>query len=458
MSFKEFGEVVSESSPSFKEFGEIIETSPGSPMKEVGKQAGIGAVRGLGTYGNLLDLIGAQIKNRLLPGHQALTQAEFQAPPEKLGFFQDEDIMPRYSRLPTGEEAEQLLQQLGAETQPKTPAGKTARRVTEGAVGSATLLPTPLAVSAGGAGGAVGGLTEELTGSPLAGDVAEIATNISAFMKGGPQAVGKRAQRLSNLKDLGFSPKEATLLSQGEGKLNFLGKLASKDKKMTNLFKKIYDTHSNLYDGLRDASKDFGFLRGKNLEKLDENLISLMDKLTPGQRKLAEKTIDDFRSKPVSFKSMMDLIHDLNDKFGRVTGGRKAVLTLKSPILEGMKDLNPEAATIFNDLQSSYKNFKTIAKQLKPKHLDTILDASEMLTFAKGLIEAKGGLLVKTLGLTGARKLAREFLINPELQGLVIRYAKATEMGKTNVAQALARQIQKRMPKDTSKPQQETPQ
>lgn len=418
-------------------------------LKEVGKQAGIGAVRGLGTYGNILDLIHAQTKERQTPGQKALIEAEAQAPESILGFLQEEDILPRYTRLPTGEEMEQLLKMFGIKTEPKTPAGKTARRIGEGAIGSAMLLPTPFSLGAGAAGGAVGGLTEELTDSPLAGDVAEIVTNIGAFVKKGPQAVGKRAAKMQTLKVLGFSPKEVTLLSQGKGKLGFLGKLASKDSKMDKLFRKIYDTHSNLYDGLRDASKDFGFLRGAKNEKLDQSLLTAMEKLTPGQRKLAEAVIDDFRRNPVDFKSMMDLIHDLNDKFGRVSGGRKAVLSLKQPILEGMKELNPSAGQVFDELQSSYKNFKSIAKQLKPKMVDEIIDAGKALSYAKGLIELKGGLLVKTLGYTGARKLAREFLINPELQGLTIKFAKATKAGKTNVAQALARQIKNKMEEDS---------
>jgi len=429
---------------------EEISFSPQSDLKEVGKQAGIGAVRGLGTYGNLLDLARLQTKERQTPGQEALTKAEFEAPESILGFLQDEDILPRYTRLPNASEMEQLLKMFGVKTKPKTPAGKTARRIGEGLVGSATLAPTPLAIGAGAAGGAVGGLTEELTGSPLAGDVAEIVTNIGAFAKKGPEALGKRAAKMNTLKELGFSPKEVTLLSQGEKKLGFLGKLASKDAKMEKLFSKIYETHGNLYDGLREASKDFGYLKGASSGRLDEGILSSLEKLTPGQQKLAESVLEDFRRKPQDFKALMDVILDLNDKFGRVTGGRKAILSLKKPIIEGMKELNPSAGQVFEELQSSYKNYKTIAKQLKPKMMDDIIEAGELYSYAKNLLGMKTGLLVKTVGVTGARKLAREFLINPELQGLTIKFAKATKEGKTNVAQALARQIEKRMAKDSA--------
>jgi hypothetical protein len=430
-----------------------IEFSPPSKVEDVGKQLGIGGARGLGTYGNILDLIRAQTKERQFPGQKALTEAEFEAPESILPFLQDDDVLPHYSRLPSGKEVEDFLQQLGIDTEPYTPSGKTARRVGEGTVGAATILPDPTLIAAGAIGGGVGGLTEELTGSELAGDIAEIVTNIAAFLKKGPAAVGKRAEKIKALEGLGFSRKEMTLLSQGEGKLEFLGKLASKDGKMSRLFEQIYAKHGNLYDGLRAASEEFGHLTGKNSEKLTNSIVKAFGDLTPGQQEIVEKLVSKFQSQPVNFKTMMDFIHDMNMKFGTVKGGKKAVLKLKQPVMEAMKDLSPEAGQVFEELQGSYKDFKKIAKRLRPGNLDEILDLGELLGMAKGIINLpadQGGLIMKTLGVTGARKLAREFLINPDLQGIMIRIAKAMREGKTVLAQNLVNKIQKKLPKESS--------
>jgi hypothetical protein len=128
--------------------------------KDVGKQVAVKGTKGIaGAYGNLLDLIRAQTKQRTLPGQQALYEAEFNAPPELLPFLQDEDILPRYSRLPSGEEAEQLLKMVGAPTEGETPAGRIAGRGAEfvgGALpfggGSAKLLAGLGAAGLGGQG------------------------------------------------------------------------------------------------------------------------------------------------------------------------------------------------------------------------------------------------------------------------------------------------------------------
>lgn len=434
--------------PSFIEEVEADFSSGKEKLKEVGKQVGIGGVRGVGAYGNILDLLRAQPKERLLPGQKALAQAEFEAPESLLPFLQDDDLLPHYSRLPSGEEMEDFLQILGVDTEPYTEAGKTARRIGEGGVGAGMFGPIPALIGAGLVGGAVGGLTEELTGSPLAGDVAEITTNIGALLKKGPTALGKRGAHLRKLQALGFSPQEATLLSQGKGKLGFLGKLASKDSKMDDLFKKIFQKHSNLYDGLRATSKELGYLSGSKGEKLTEGIFKALDDLTPGQQEIVSKLVENFQSKPVTFKSMMDFIHDLNMKFGTVQGGKKAVLKLKQPVLEAMKDLSPEAGQVFDELQASYGNAKRIGKKLKPGVLNEILEAGELLSLAKGMFDAKGGLIVKAVGATGARKLAREFLINPDLQGLMVRIARATKEGKTLLAQNLAKKLPKYLPKE----------
>jgi len=419
-------------------------------IKDIGKQSILGTLLGPGAYGNILDLIRAQPKNELLPGQEVLYKTEFEAPEKYLPYYQEEDVVPLYSKLASSKGIENFLQRLGIDTEPYTQSGKTARRITQGASAAAATLPIPNAIVAGAVGGAAGGLTEELTGSPLYGDVAEITTNILGLLKGGPAGAGSRGQKISALKNLGFEADEIALLSQGEGKLNFLGKLASKDAKMENLFSKIYKTHGNLYDGLREASKDFGYLSGEKGENFLTNLEKVFSDLTPGQQEVAQKLTEEFSTKPFSFKSMMDYIQDLNMKYGTLKGGKKAVLKLKEPVIDAMYELNPEAAGVFDELQSSYGNFKKIAKSLKPGTLDDLLDAGEMFALGKGLIEKDGGIIQKILGFAGARKLAREYLINPDLQGIILRIAKATNEGKTQLAESLARKLPKYLPKEIS--------
>lgn len=462
MTFEEFGRIISPSQ--VEEFGRIV-SSPQKPMrkrgydelsweeqqelgKDVGQQLGIGAALGLGTPGSLLDLLHAQPKETLLPGQKMIAEAESELPEKFLPFLSDEDLIPHYSKLPSARDIEQGLEMVGVDVEPTTKGGKTAQRLGRAVSSAATFGPLTELLGPAALGGGIGGLTEELTGKEWIGDVAEIVTDIGSFMQRGPAAVGKRKQWMKTLEGLGFSPQEITLLSQGEGKLRFLGKLASKDGKMERLFEKIYKKHGNLYDGLRAASKDMGALQGEALDKFSTSLLKTFEELTPRQQDIAQKIVSNIENKPVTFKALMDGIHDLNMDFGKKFGGKKAVLKLKEPLIEGMKNLNPEAGQVFEELQSSYKNFKKIAKKLKPGNIEEILEFGELLAYGKGLFDVatkkgKNGLIVKTLGLAGARKLAREALINPELQGLTIRFAKAVQEGKTLLAEKLIRRMEK---------------
>ena len=76
-----------------------------------------GTAGALSAYGNLLDLIHAQTREKQTPGQEALTQAEFESPTSLLPFH----VLPRYTRLPSQREAETFIEMLGGEA--KTEAG-----------------------------------------------------------------------------------------------------------------------------------------------------------------------------------------------------------------------------------------------------------------------------------------------------------------------------------------------
>jgi len=100
--------------------------------KDIAKQvAKKGVASATGAYGGLLDLLHAQTKQRQLPGQEALTRAEYEAPEALLPYLQDDDIMPRYSRLPSQKEAESLFEMLGAPKEAETEAGRIAGRGAE---------------------------------------------------------------------------------------------------------------------------------------------------------------------------------------------------------------------------------------------------------------------------------------------------------------------------------------
>ena len=111
----------------------------GDYVEDLGKQTvqgvGIGA---LGTYGDILDLFGLQ-PNETLPGEKAKYGRESdileklhsgQVPSVgELEDISDNDVIPRYSKLPSSREAEEFSQELGLVSEPKTAAGRYGKRI-----------------------------------------------------------------------------------------------------------------------------------------------------------------------------------------------------------------------------------------------------------------------------------------------------------------------------------------
>jgi len=197
--------------------------------------AGIGA---LGTIGSILDLFGLQSKETL-PGEKEKYNREFDvlekmqggerpSTSDLLELSSDDDIAPRYSRLPNMENIKEIGTKSGLVNEPKTPPGRFARRSSEflgGSVvtGGANLL-SPIAA------GVVGQGLEEL-GAPK---WAQAAGEIIAALKTGPKSstrITSKSPEVENaIKDLrkaGFVEKDITLAKSALEERKILKKYAS---------------------------------------------------------------------------------------------------------------------------------------------------------------------------------------------------------------------------------------
>jgi hypothetical protein len=218
-----------------KEFG------IGDYAADFGKQSAQGLGIGLlGTYGDILDMFGFQSKD-IHPGEKATYEMESQIldkmnqPDYKPSFTDiaalsgDDDILPRYSRLPSSQDVESLGGELGIVSEPKTAAGRYGKRMGKFAGGTASF---------GGAGGwaapivagAAGQTLEELGAPPWMQATAEII----AALKTGPKSTvpisSKSPQVEKVLKDLrkaNFSEKDITLAKSALEERKILKKYAS---------------------------------------------------------------------------------------------------------------------------------------------------------------------------------------------------------------------------------------
>jgi hypothetical protein len=213
----------------------------GDYAADLGKQGAQGfGIGSLGTYGDILDLFGLQSKETL-PGEKATYEMESQAldkmnqPGYKPSFTDiaalsgDDDILPRYSRLPSSQDVETAGKELGLVSEPKTAAGRYGKRIGKFSGGTAAF---------GGAGGwaapivagAAGQTLEELGAPPWMQATAEIIAALKTGPKSTIAITSKSPQVEKVLKDLrkaGYSEKDITLAKSALEERKILKKYAS---------------------------------------------------------------------------------------------------------------------------------------------------------------------------------------------------------------------------------------
>lgn len=194
--------------------------------KDVATQTGAGFISGLGgSYGDISSLLGINPPEGYInPGEKATYEREHKIleKMEQSGYkpsvsdiyalSSDDDIIPRYSRLPTSTEINRKIEELGGPGEATTPEGAAARRASQifgGGASFGSFSPIP-AVTAGVAGEA----TQALGGGPLAQSTAEIIAilasqgrPVNALTSNNPAVKA----RIDTLRKLGYTDKNIIL-------------------------------------------------------------------------------------------------------------------------------------------------------------------------------------------------------------------------------------------------------
>lgn len=397
-SFKEFGRIVEPTKhESFPEFGSVVEEIPkwksllNAPIK--------GALKEVGDISTFLQKV--PLPKGPLRGEQINKFAEEKFPTRE-------------------EEAENLLERGG--------------RIIPGAL----LGPGGLAVKGGQvAAGALLGYGAEKLGFPSW--VQSIAEGLPFFYSGGKKIPFKPSQkRLGEfLRKEGLTEHEIAPLINSPEKLELLSKYASKGKKSRQLFDSIYAKTGHLYDSIKSS--------GKNLPALDQNMktqllndfSSIVKDLPHEYRQLVKHDLMDLVTKGRGgAEDLINFYQDVNTIIGPKQGGRAVVGRFKEPIIKGLNSINPELGEDFQLANELYKTRINVASHLlSKKDLDKVIDFGEAAALGAGIFNRDLGMIGKVIGLSGARKLAREMLINPRLQNLSTRIGEALRKNKYTLAE-----------------------
>ena len=317
----------------------------------------------LGTYGDILDMLGLQSPESVQPGQEEIFKAQHEASPEQLPFLDDDDdLMPRYGRLPSGKDIKKILGMLGAPTEkPESIPAKIAEGAGKG-VGAA------LSFGGGQAGrfalgGGVGAAVESITGSPILGSLTDLGVTITRpekILEKGLSYGKKIKDFVKSAKKIGLSEKQITPLIQSEKKLSYLAKFAHKGEAQEKLLIGIEDTLGDAYKNLTKTKKDIPPLAKKYADKLDTLLHE--------NRVLSKKIMQGGKAKDIAkAKSTLDSnIKGIGFNEGKLTKLTSEIeKTFKTPIKDFKKAVSPYQDLSKKDSSKLSSSINKVVKDLQ---------------------------------------------------------------------------------------------
>jgi len=259
----------------------IIQEKPSS-IKEAAEFGTKGFTKGaIGTYGDLLDLFGLQLKpGQQTPGQEAYQRLEREAPEKVAPFLLESDEPVRGMRFPTSQEVGSALESIGLKKKPETATGRYAQRIGQFAGGALAtggdLLKQPLAA------GLAGQTLEEL-GAP---EWMQVVGEFIALHKTSPksklpvQSSEKEVESfLKQMRKTGYSEQDITLAKNALEERGFIQKAAKLTSEAENKISKAINTSNELYK--EQLSKGLpGYAKGgmEYLDQVASDLYQTMNK------------------------------------------------------------------------------------------------------------------------------------------------------------------------------------
>ena len=443
-------------------------------LKDVGEQVVSKGISGLaGSYGNILDTFGAQLKpGETLPGQKEINKIQSQILEKmergevpsygELMLLSDEDTLPGGLRLPTSKEVQGGIESLTGIGEGKTPAGRIAGRGAE-FFGESAILPGGSAkglVSVGGA-GVAGQSVRELGGPEGLATATEIVGSLApSLVQGKVSPRSLQGKELAEAgRKIGLTEQQITPLVQSEKKIATLSKVARKGEKTKELFSSIKERLGDSYTNIKSRVskiKSIGQANESNLIQKFSNIRNDLNKTlkaSPDKEaaiKFIDEAIEKVAKNGASPEELINFWQDINKsvKWNSIQGGKKSLASLKEPILNALEKIAPEAAKDFELTNKLYSKYAQIAKKLKPDVIESFLNKAEILGIpSAGFALAQGNpwVLAGLASESTIRVLAREMLINPYFQNLSSKLVNKFNAGSINALKQSTKQAKELM-------------
>lgn len=340
---------------------------------------GIGAI---GTYGDILDLLGLQNKE-ILPNEQAKYSREFnvlekmergEVPSfgELLELSGEDEGAPRFSRLPSGQDVESLGKQLNVVSEPETVAGRYGKRIGKIGGSAASLGGTSLLAPI--VAGTVGQTLEEAGAPPWAQAAGEIIASLATIPKSNVPITSKTKeveQTIQKLRKAGYSEKDITLAKSALEERNLLKKYSTLTPEAENAINTGLKNSDELFK--EQIKKGLpGYAEGglPYLEKQASNVYQSMEELassvpiknTEPVKKAVQNAIDYLEKYPL-LDEQKKFIEFMKDGLVKLEGAKNTGQLAKA----GEGGLTAEFLTGF------YRNLGKAGKWGDPKQKEHLL-------------------------------------------------------------------------------------
>ena len=442
---------IAEASPQEDIFDQFAIQGPSAPIPQALKGLAKGAA---GTYGDILDLVGLQTQEPLLPGQEALAQEEARAPEEALPFLQEDDVLPRFSRLPTSEEIGALIENLGGPGSPQTAEERFASRIGEALGAGGAFGANVGTLGALGLGALVGQTAEEMGASPLTSLLAELGTTLGTGAFAGRVAPrGREAQQLAAAgRALGLTEQQLSPLVKGRKKFGLATKFARKNEKFQQLAESIESKLGDSYEHIKAAARENPPLNVEQIEglssALEKNFDTLIQTHKPNPAKkdaidVLRTVITDIENAGTNPEKLISTFQDINSYPKKV---RDYLTPTRRAITETLKKENPQLGRDFEQANKLNTNFMERIGRLKPAEFDKAINKIEAFGIAGGIGAALLGHPWALKGIAteaGLRTLANQYLTNPYLQNLGNKFLDALVKNKKKTAVAISENFKK---------------
>lgn len=409
--------------------------SKDDPFYDSAKQVAYQGVRGLlGGVGDIANLIGTGAYKGL----------EYLGVPKNILDIASQ--ASSYIAPKTSQDIDVLAKNLGINPKANTKAGRIAGNIADVIGSSLTLGSSPRAITALGLGEALGEAAIE-SGLPE-----PIGTGIkvaSAFAGGNKKGlVVKKSQKpiVDFLRKHNLNDNEITPLLQSSGKVATLSKVALKGEKVSKLAKNIKDKVGQIYESLKDQSKNAPILTTPQKDRLVSEMFAKRNKIPIVFQKSIDPIIKRFENSMGTIEDLIIFYQDINASTKGIQGGKAVLGTFKPFASKNISMLDSKIGKEFELTNSLYEKAAKFRKSFKSDLIDKGLNVTELYKLANYLITRNLKGLTGIVGKYSARALARELLTNPKLQNLSKRLGIALKENKTNKVRAILRAMQKESP------------